>query len=46
MRDSIVAIKVWEGETPQDPEANLWVGAMTILGGRLGVLSLRALKFV
>jgi molecular chaperone DnaK len=28
--DEILAIKVWEGETPEDPKANEWVGAMTI----------------
>jgi molecular chaperone DnaK len=30
--DDVLAINVWEGETPEDPDANLWVGAMTIFG--------------
>jgi molecular chaperone DnaK len=33
--DDILAIKVWEGETPEDTEANSWVGAMTISAGSL-----------
>jgi molecular chaperone DnaK len=28
--DGLLAIKVWEGETPEDPDANIWVGAITI----------------
>ena len=30
--DDFLAIKVWEGETPEDPDANMWVGAMRIIG--------------
>jgi molecular chaperone DnaK len=34
-RNELLAIKVWEGEIKQDPDANLWVGAMSIRGGNL-----------
>ena len=30
--DDFLAIKVWEGETSEDPGANLWVSAMAIFG--------------
>jgi len=33
--DDFLAIKVWEGETKEDPDANLFVGAMTILSRHL-----------
>jgi molecular chaperone DnaK len=31
-REDFLAVKVWEGETSLDPDANLWVGAMKIFG--------------
>ena len=31
--NDVLAIKVWEGEVVEDPDANSWLGAMTILAG-------------
>lgn len=39
--DGSLAIKIWEGETQEDPEANSWSGALTISARQIAPLAIQ-----